>query len=121
MRVVIIREFVQLAHQVDGVPEECPIKVLTPDGSDQPFDERMRDRSIGDRLDLLDPENAQGARHAWQLGYQPDVGRVLPMTAGGSRPRFLPMHLSRSETTFALSARGIGHGHGTDLRPGVTR
>ena len=59
MRVVIIPEFVQLAHQVYGVPEECPIKVLTPNSSDQPFDERMRDRSVPDRLDLLDPENAQ--------------------------------------------------------------
>ena len=59
MRVVIIPEFAQLAHQVDGVPEERPIKVLTPDGSDQPFDERMRDRSVRNRLDFLDLEDAQ--------------------------------------------------------------
>ena len=59
MRVVIISEFIQLPRQVDGVPEEYAIKVLAPDCSDQPFDERMRDRSVGDRLDLLDLEDAQ--------------------------------------------------------------
>ena len=59
MRVVMVPIVVQLARQVNDVPEECPIKVLTPDGSDQPFDERMRDRSVRDRLDLLDPEHPQ--------------------------------------------------------------
>jgi hypothetical protein len=41
MRVVIVPEFAELARQVHGVPEKCPIKVLTPDSADQPFDERM--------------------------------------------------------------------------------
>src|SRR6202030_1944892 len=50
---------VQLARQVHGVPEKYPIKVLTPDRSDQPFDERMRDRSVRNRLDLLDLQHAQ--------------------------------------------------------------
>src|SRR5260370_24567269 len=59
MRVVIVLVFVQLAHQVHGVPEKYPIKVLTPDRSDQPFDERMRDRSVRNRLDLLDLQHAQ--------------------------------------------------------------
>ena len=59
MRVVIVREFAQLARQVHGVPEEYPIEILTPDRSDQPFDERMRDRSVWNRLDFLDLEDAQ--------------------------------------------------------------
>jgi hypothetical protein len=52
-------ELAQLARQVHGVPEEYPIKVVTPDSSDQPFDERMRDRNGRNRLDLLDLEDAQ--------------------------------------------------------------
>lgn len=56
---VIIREFAQFPHQVCGVPEKHLIKVLAPDRSDEPFDERMRDRSIRHRLDLLDLEHAQ--------------------------------------------------------------
>src|SRR5258708_36897658 len=59
MRVVIVLVFLQLARQVHGVPEKYPIKVLTPDRSDQPFDERMRDRSVRNRLDLLDLQHAQ--------------------------------------------------------------
>ncbi len=35
-------EFAQLASQVHGVPEEYPIKVLTPDCTAQPFDVRLR-------------------------------------------------------------------------------
>jgi hypothetical protein len=35
------------------------IEVLTPDGSDQPFDEGMRDRGVRNRLDLIDLEDAQ--------------------------------------------------------------
>jgi hypothetical protein len=53
------RIFLQLARQVHGVPEKYPIKVLTPDRSDQPFDERMRDLSVRNRLDLLDFQHAQ--------------------------------------------------------------
>jgi hypothetical protein len=52
--VVIVLVFFQLARQVHGVPEEYSIKVLMPDRSDQPFDKRMRDRSVRNRLDLLD-------------------------------------------------------------------
>ena len=59
MRVVVIPEFVQLPRQVHGVPEEYAIEVLAPDRADQPFDERMRNRSVRNRLDLLDLEDAQ--------------------------------------------------------------
>ena len=78
MRIVIISEFAQLAHQVYGVPEECPIKVLTPNSSDQPFDERMRDRSVRNRLDLLDPENAQVGEPAVESEQRVVVGTGVP-------------------------------------------
>src|ERR1700687_1637785 len=60
--VAILREFGQLARQVQRVPEEYPIKVLTPDRSNQPFDERMRDRSVRNRLDFFDLEGRAGWR-----------------------------------------------------------
>jgi hypothetical protein len=59
MLVVIVPEFVQLVRQVYGVSEKYPIKILTPDSSDQPFDEWMRDRSVRNRLDFLDLEYPQ--------------------------------------------------------------
>ena len=57
--VVIVSEFDQLPRQVHRVPEKHAIEVLTPDRADQPFDERMRNRSVRNRLDLLDLEDAQ--------------------------------------------------------------
>jgi hypothetical protein len=59
VRVVIIRECVQLSPQVDRVPEEHPIQVLAPDGADQPFDERMQSPHVLKRLDLPDPKHAE--------------------------------------------------------------
>ena len=59
MHVVIIPKFTQLARQVHGVPEECPIEVLAPDRADQPFDERMRNWSVRNRLDLPNLQDAQ--------------------------------------------------------------
>ena len=81
MRVVIIPEFAQLAHQVDGVPEEGQIKVLTPNSSDQPFDKRMGNRSVRDRLDLLDPEHPQVGAPAVESEQRIVVGRGVPRQA----------------------------------------
>jgi len=44
--VVIVPELSQLPRQIHRVPEEHSIQVLTPDRADQPFDKRMRDRSV---------------------------------------------------------------------------
>ena len=57
--VVIVLVFVQLSRQVRGIPEEYAVKILAPDRSDQPFDKRMRDGSVRDRLDLFDLDHAQ--------------------------------------------------------------
>src|SRR5712691_110681 len=53
MRVVIIPEFIQLLREVDRVPEEHAVEIFAANGADQPFDERMRNRNVGNRLDLL--------------------------------------------------------------------
>jgi hypothetical protein len=56
---VIGGESIQLAMQVEAVPEECLVEILVPKGSDQSLDERMRARHEGDGLEFLDVENAQ--------------------------------------------------------------
>ena len=59
VRVVIIRECVQLSRQVGRVPEEHVIEIFAADGADQPFDERMRNWGVRSRLDLSDRQDAQ--------------------------------------------------------------
>ena len=59
MRVVIVGECVQLSRQVDRVPEERVIEIFAADGAHQPFNERVRDRGVRNRLDLLDLEDAR--------------------------------------------------------------
>jgi hypothetical protein len=57
--VVIGSELIQLAMQVEAVPEERVVEILAPKRSDQPLDERMRARHEGDGLEFLDVENSQ--------------------------------------------------------------
>ena len=59
VRVVIIPDCLQLSRQVDRVPEEDAVQVFAPERADQTLNERMRNRRVGDRLDLLDPADAQ--------------------------------------------------------------
>ena len=59
MAVVVIPEGLQLSRQIDRVPEEGAVQVLAPDRADQTLNERMRNRCVGDRLDLLDLPYAQ--------------------------------------------------------------
>jgi hypothetical protein len=65
IRVIVIPEFLQLPRQVDGVPEQYAIETQAPDRPNQPFDERMRDRSVRNRLDLLDPEDRVSWARSW--------------------------------------------------------
>ena len=58
-RVVIVPERLQLPRQVDYIPEEHAIEIFVANGADQPFDERMRNRDLRNRFDLLDFEYAQ--------------------------------------------------------------
>ena len=59
MSIIVVFVFLQLARQVCGIPKEYAIKILAPDCSDEPFDKRMGDRSVRNRLDLLDLNHAQ--------------------------------------------------------------
>jgi hypothetical protein len=86
IRVVIVRELAQLSRQVQSVPEEYPIKTFTPDCSNQPFDERMRDRGIWNRLDFVDLEDAQVGEPAvkpkeWVMIGAESFGRCWPAVA----------------------------------------
>ena len=57
--VVVGGESIQLAMQVEAVPEEGLVEILAPKGSDWPLDERMRARHEGAGLGFLDFENSQ--------------------------------------------------------------
>ena len=59
VRVVIIPEFTQLARQVHRIPEEHAVEKLSANRADQSFDERMRNRYVGHRLDLINFEYTQ--------------------------------------------------------------
>ena len=56
--VVVDPEMIHLAREVERVPKEHAIEVLSSDRTDEALNERMRDWRIRDRLDLLDLEHA---------------------------------------------------------------
>lgn len=49
MRIVIVLESSQLLLQIIDVPEEDMVQVLSPDGPDEPFHERVRNGHMGHR------------------------------------------------------------------------
>ena len=57
--VVIVPKCIQLPHQIRYVPEEDAVEIFSANGADQPFDERMRNGRVRNRLHLLDLEDAQ--------------------------------------------------------------
>ena len=59
MGVVVIADVPQFPREIDRVPEERAVEILTPNRPDQPFDVRMRDWRIRHRLDLVDRQNTQ--------------------------------------------------------------
>jgi len=59
IRAVVGPEIIQLPRELERVPIGHAIKVLTSDRADETLDERMRNRRVGDRLDLLDLKHAQ--------------------------------------------------------------
>ena len=52
--VVIDSKRFELSLQIKRIPEEYVIEILAPQRADQPFDERMRYRYMGHRLDFVD-------------------------------------------------------------------
>jgi hypothetical protein len=79
--VVIGGESIQLAMQVEAVPKECVVEILAPKSADQPFDERMRLRHEGDRLQFLDVEDSQ----IRPPSMKPKYGVVIGAEALGER------------------------------------
>ena len=59
MMVVIDSEICELSLQVDRIPEEEMVKVFTTNGSDESFNERMRDRCIRYGLNFVYTKNPQ--------------------------------------------------------------
>src|SRR6202795_2236835 len=57
--VVKVPKCLQVPHQIGYVPEEDAVEIFSANGADQPFDERMRNGRVRNRLDLLDLEYAQ--------------------------------------------------------------
>ena len=55
--VVVGLEFTQLPRQIDRIPEERVVKILAPNRADQSFNERMRNRDVRNRFDLIDFEH----------------------------------------------------------------
>src|SRR5262249_158492 len=57
--VVVALEIEELPLQINGRPEQGAIQTFAPDGADQPFNKRMRERHIRDGLDCLHVEDSQ--------------------------------------------------------------
>ena len=52
MVVVVLPEVIEFSCQVERTPERGVIKELTPDGADDPFDERVGHWRVGNGLDF---------------------------------------------------------------------
>ena len=61
--VVVGLEFVELALEVERIPEEHMIKIFSTNSSDGAFDEGMRQRDVGHRFDFLDSSTRRLACH----------------------------------------------------------
>jgi hypothetical protein len=46
MDIVVLPEVTELARKISRIPEERAIEILTPNRTDQSFDERVRNRGI---------------------------------------------------------------------------
>src|SRR4051812_22497280 len=59
MTVVVTLEIKELPLQIHGRPEERPVQTFTPNCTNQPFHERMREWRVRHRLDVLHGEDPQ--------------------------------------------------------------
>ncbi len=59
MTVIVPLEIKELRLQISGCPEERAVQTFAPKGSNQPFDEWMRERHVGHCLDRLHVEYPQ--------------------------------------------------------------
>ena len=75
--VVIAAEFLQLALQVERIPEKQAIKKLAVNSADQSFHKRMRHWYMRSRLDLIDLKRAQVGEPAMKAKQRIVVGADL--------------------------------------------
>jgi len=68
MLVAVVSKGLELAREIDRVPEKRVIQEFAPDRSDQTLNEWMRDRNVGHGLDLFDREHAQVGEPAMKIG-----------------------------------------------------
>jgi hypothetical protein len=54
--VVVALEIEELHLQISGRPEQGAIQAFAPNGADEPFNERMRERHVRDGLDFFHVE-----------------------------------------------------------------
>ena len=52
--VEIFSEFVELSLEIDGIPKEDLVEILSPNSSDKALDEGMGDGRVGECLDLVE-------------------------------------------------------------------
>ena len=57
--IVVIAESTQFSCEVKPIPEQGLIEILASDGANQALDERVRNRHMGNRFDLINFEHAQ--------------------------------------------------------------
>ena len=57
--IVVILEVQQFVLQITNIPEGRVVKILPPNGSNEAFDEGMRERHTGHGFHLRDIENPQ--------------------------------------------------------------
>jgi hypothetical protein len=59
MLVVVLLEVDELPLEISSGPEQQAIQTFAPYGSNQPFDDRMGERHVRDRLDFSNVEDPQ--------------------------------------------------------------
>ena len=52
-------EFIEFALEVDRIPKEDLVEILSPDGADETPDEGMRQRNVWHGFELVDLENSE--------------------------------------------------------------
>ena len=68
MPVKVPLEIEELPLQISGRPEQGAVQTFAPNGADQPFNERMRERHVRHNLDLFhveDPQIRTGGREGY--------------------------------------------------------
>ena len=77
LSVVVALEVSELSLKVARVPEQNVVEKLSPSRADQPFNEGMRDRDVGNRFDFVDFQYPQIGLPAMKLEQRIVVGAEI--------------------------------------------